>query len=128
MNLNRSIKPDLTTEAPLLGRCCYALFFLGIKGCVAILIPKKKDIGYLKSPFGGHYAGAKYKEFCQLNLTYAGDDFDIYGHLFIGIGLNSWDNDYDAAVKEIMDGVVSLFPQCCGYKEIDSPTFWSHVK
>jgi hypothetical protein len=23
MNLNRSTKPDLTTETPLLGRCCY---------------------------------------------------------------------------------------------------------
>jgi hypothetical protein len=32
MNLNRSTKPDLTTEPPLLGRCCYArCFFLNSK-------------------------------------------------------------------------------------------------
>jgi hypothetical protein len=28
MNLNRSTKPQLTTEPPLLGRCCYGLPFL----------------------------------------------------------------------------------------------------
>jgi len=27
MNLNRSTKPDLTTEPPLLGRCCYSQCF-----------------------------------------------------------------------------------------------------
>jgi hypothetical protein len=31
MNLNRSTKPDLTTEPPLLGRCCYAFVLLSIK-------------------------------------------------------------------------------------------------
>ena len=28
MNLNRNKNPDLTTEPPLLGRCCYGLPFL----------------------------------------------------------------------------------------------------
>jgi hypothetical protein len=28
MNLNRSTKPDLTTEPPLLGRCCYVRFLI----------------------------------------------------------------------------------------------------
>ena len=119
---------DRNTEAPMTQNPCYALFFLGIKGCVAILIPKKRGVGYLKSPFGGHYAGEKYKEFCSLNLTYAGDAFDIDGYLSIGLGLNSWDADYIKAVTEIMEGVISIFPQCCGFKEVDSPTFWSHVK
>jgi hypothetical protein len=30
MNLNRSTKPDLTTEPPLLGRCCYVQSFLDV--------------------------------------------------------------------------------------------------
>lgn len=116
---NRSIYNVTPISCQCNGRCRYALFFLGIKGCIAILIPKKMGIGYLKSPFGGHYAGPKYIEFCQLNLTYAGDAFDVDGYLSIGIGLTHWDNNFAAAVKEIMDGVVSLFPRCCGYKEID---------
>lgn len=129
MNLNRSTKPNITTEPPFFGMCCYALFFMGIHKSIAVLIPKKNGKGYLKSPFGGHHCNKKYFEFCQLNLKYSGTCVDIDGYLSVGFGVSSWDKkEYEEGIKEVMEGLVSIFPQCKGYKEVDSPTFWSHVK
>jgi hypothetical protein len=126
---NRSKNVHITTKTPLLGMCCYALFFMGIHKSIAVLIPKKNGKGYLKSPFGGHHCNKKYFEFCQLNLKYSGTCVDIDGYLSVGFGVSSWDKkEYEEGIKEVMEGLVSIFPQCKGYKEVDSPTFWSHVK
>jgi len=128
MNLIRSTKLHTTTEPPFLVSCCYALFFMHIHKSISILVPKINGKGYLKSPFGGHHCGKKYIEFCNLNLTYAGTCVDIDGYLSVGFGLNSWDEKYKEGIEEVMNGIVEIFPQCKGYKEIDSPTFWGHVK
>ena len=105
-----------------------ALYFMGIHDSIGILIPKKNGKGYLKSPLGGHHTNKKYHEFQQLNLNYAGDCVDIDGYLNVGFGLNSWDKGYEDAIKEVLEGIVEVFTQCKGYKEIDHPTFWSHIK
>ena len=107
---------------------CYALFFMGIHKCISILVPKKRGIGYLKSPFGGHHCNKHYFEFTSLNLTYVGDCCDIDGYLSIDFRLNQWDEEYQFAINEIMTGIVTVFKQCEGYKEIDAETFYRLIK
>lgn len=119
---------DRNTEAPMTQNPCYALFFLGIQNRVCVLIPKKRGKGYLKSPFGGHHANLQYRKFNQSNLEKVGDCVDIDGYLSVDIRANSWGKDYYDVVHSIMDELMDVFPQIKGYEEIDSPTFWSHVK
>lgn len=119
---------DSSNAAPMTQNPCYALFFLGIQNSVCVLIPKKRGKGYLKSPFGGHHANLQYRQFNQSNLEKVGDSVDIDGYLSIEIRANSWDKDYYDVVHSVMDELMEVFPQIKGYEEIDSPTFWSHVK
>lgn len=104
-----------------------ALYFTGIYKEVAILIPKKNGDGYLKSPFGGHHSNNKHKEFTDLKNNNIGDCCDINGYLSVGIRVQWWQDGYNETVTDILNEIVRLFPQCSGYKEIDSDTFYSHV-
>lgn len=104
-----------------------ALYFTGINKVLAILIPKINGKGYLKSPFGGHHCNQKYSEFSNLNLENIGDVYDIDGYVSIGFRFNVWDDEYEDRVKLIMESIVSIFPQCTGFKEANSSEFWSIV-
>ena len=101
-------------------------YFTGIQKGVAILIPKKRGTGYLKSPFGGHHANDKYREFGDYTIKGKGDSVDIDGYLFVEISFSSWEPAYDQCVKEIMEALCEIFPQVEGYGEIHSE-FWDHV-
>lgn len=103
------------------------LYFTGIHNTLAILIPKKIGKGYLKSPFGGHHCNKYYFQFLNLGIDYVGNCFDIDGYLSIGFGLNPVDNEYREAIDNIIKGIVSVFLQCEGYREIDSETFFSLI-
>jgi len=101
-------------------------YYTGIQKGVAILIPKLRGVGYLKSPFGGHHANFKYREFGYHNIKGKGDSVDIDGYLFVEISFNSWQPEYEQCVKEIVEALCEIFPQAEGYEEIHSE-FWDHV-
>ena len=101
-------------------------YFLGIHKEVAILIPKKRGNGHLRSPFGGHHANRQYIEFCDHNIRGKGDSVDIDGYLVVGISFHQFEAEYEQCVKEIMEALCEIFPQADGYKEIGSE-FWNLI-
>ena len=102
-------------------------YFLGIHKEVAILIPKKRGVGYLRSPFGGHHTNRQYFDFCDYNIKGKGDSVDIVGYLVVGISFYSLQPEYDQCVKEIMEALCEIFPQADGYEEIHSE-FWNYIR
>lgn len=100
-----------------------ALYYCGISYQLAVLIPKKKGDGFLKSPFGGHHCNDYYRKFTSLAPRGTGDCVDIDGYLAIGVSYNP----SQRLVKDICSALKKTFPHISNFKEIGHDKFYSIV-
>ena len=101
------------------------LYYVGIARGVSILIPKRRGVGYLKAPFGGHHCNDAYRAFTS---EIQSDCFDIDGYLFVGTSYNWQSQEYRDFTSEVLQVLLEIYPHCSGAKEIGSDEFFKIIK
>ena len=97
---------------------------------IAILIPKIRGGGYLKTPFGGRHSNDKYKLFERANIDLVNyhQTNDIDGYLHIATEISYFDDGHEAVVKEVIDFLKDIFPQIDSWKKITGDEFFDTVE
>jgi len=89
-----------------------------------VLIPKRKQKGYLKAPFGGTHANDLYWNFLSLDgQQYINNCCDIDGYLEITLNIfdnNNQDEEYKKAIKQILKDLIKVFNHCDSFEKINN--------
>lgn len=96
---------------------------------IAVLIPKRKGEGFLKSPFGGHHSNKYYWDFMNkmTNERHFKDVSDIDGCAYVSTYLCYYEEGFDKHEENILKALESVFKHVNGFERITRHDFWKKM-
>ena len=104
-----------------------ALYYKGLVYSGCFFIPKRKGIGFLKSPLGGHHANEFYHEFMDTDIDGVkyNEVFDVDGYLSIGLPYET--TERECATEELTICLSEIFTHISEWREISKKEWWDII-